>query len=87
MPIKIEEMRVFKKDLKRVGLSAELVYVLYLLVKKEPLPKRACDHSLWSAYQEFRECHVRPDLLLVYCYVRDTLELARLGSHSDVFKT
>ncbi|WP_158654461.1 type II toxin-antitoxin system RelE/ParE family toxin [Helicobacter salomonis] len=51
MPTKIEEICVFKKDLKRVGLGVELIQGLSLLVKRGPLPKRACNHPLWSVYQ------------------------------------
>ncbi|WP_120945113.1 type II toxin-antitoxin system YafQ family toxin [Helicobacter labacensis] len=84
--MRIEETRVFKKDLKRVGLSVELVHMLYLLIKRETLPSSACDHRLKGAFKEFRECHVKPDLLLIYRHVGGILELVRLGSHSDIFK-
>jgi mRNA interferase YafQ len=38
---------------------------------------------MWNGY---RECHVKPDLLLIYRKEgEDILRLARLGSHSGLF--
>ena len=52
----------------------------------ELLPKYK-DHALKGQYLGFRECHVKPDLLLVYRKNNDILELYLLdvGSHSDLF--
>jgi mRNA interferase YafQ len=37
----------------------------------------------WAGY---RECHLKPDLLLIYRKIgEETLTLARLGSHSELF--
>ena len=32
-----------------------------------------------------RDCHVKPDLVLIYEKPEGVLSLARLGSHSEVF--
>lgn len=42
-----------------------------LLQKGEPLPERFCDHELTSNYAGHRECHVLPDLLLIYRIFKD----------------
>lgn len=81
----------FKKDHKRAkrrGLDmSELRTVLESLSNEETLEKRYRDHALVGRYIGFRECHVRPDWLLVYSIDRDALILvaARTGTHSDLF--
>lgn len=50
------------------------------------LPARYRDHALHNNWEGFRECHIRPDLLLVYAYIGDdTLWLERLGTHTEIF--
>ncbi len=46
------------------------------------------DHKLTGKYKEFRECHIKPDLLLMYRIYDEILELylAQVGSHSELFK-
>ncbi|HDX6298077.1 TPA: type II toxin-antitoxin system YafQ family toxin, partial [Campylobacter fetus subsp. venerealis] len=46
------------------------------------------DHQLKGEYKDFRECHIKPDLLLVYKKDKDLLILIafKLGSHSEIFK-
>ncbi len=81
----------FKKDYKRAkrrGLDmSELRTVLESLSNEETLEKRYRDHALVGRYIGFRECHVRPDWLLVYSIDRDALILvaARTGTYSDLF--
>lgn len=45
------------------------------------------DHPLVGNYRGFRECHVRPDWLLIYLMEDDilTLTLVDTGSHSDLY--
>lgn len=75
----------FKKDFKKQGLSSELITVLYHLINDKPLPEKYKDHRLIGNLNEFRECHVRPDLLLLYQIKDSTLVLVRLTSHSELF--
>ncbi|WP_121022111.1 type II toxin-antitoxin system RelE/ParE family toxin [Helicobacter vulpis] len=84
--MRIKESQAFKKDLKRIGLSAPLVHILHLLLNKEALPPSARSHGLKGGLGGFLECHVKPDLLLLYRIQEDTLELGRLGTHADIFK-
>jgi len=82
----------FKKDYKREAkgrhratLDAELVAVISLLAADAPLPERHRDHALTGDWTDHRDCHVRPDLVLIYRKPDDgTLELIRLGSHSEL---
>ena len=65
----------------------ELFKVISMLQKQEPLPEEKRDHSLVGNYKGYRECHVRPDLLLIYKIKKKELELLlfRIGTHSDLY--
>ena len=57
-----------------------------LLATNQPLPEKFKDHALTGEYTHHRECHLRPDLLLIYKLPDGhTLRLVRLGSHSELF--
>ena len=63
-----------------------MVTVLDALVTDQPLDARYRDHDLSGDWAGYRECHVKPDLLLIYRKSDgDILGLARLGSHSELF--
>ncbi|MGP1604344.1 MAG: type II toxin-antitoxin system mRNA interferase toxin, RelE/StbE family [Treponema sp.] len=46
-----------------------------MLQKQELLPEEKRDHLLAGNYKGYRECHVRPDLLLIYKIKEKDLEL------------
>ena len=58
-----------------------------MLQKQELLPEEKRDHLLAGNYKGYRECHVRPDLLLIYKIKEKDLELLlfRTGTHSDLY--
>ncbi len=81
----------FKKDLKQIEKRgydlSRLEDVVNKLARREKLDTQYRDHALTGNYREFRECHVKPDWLLVY-RVDDNdllLFLFRTGTHSDLF--
>jgi mRNA interferase YafQ len=90
---KIERPGSFKRDYKaeakgqhKAILDGALVPVIQLLVDDQVLAPRYRDHDLTGDWAGFRECHIRPDLLLIYRKLGDDiLILARLGSHSELF--
>lgn len=60
--------------------------VVTLLAADRALPESCRDHALVSNWKGYRECHVKPDLLLIYRKEgEDVLRLARLGSHAELF--
>jgi mRNA interferase YafQ len=83
----IERSSAFKRDFKKHGdIDTGLIEVLYKLLNDEVLPDKYRDHSLTGDWLGYRECHVKPDLLLIYKQSdENTLRLARLGSHSELF--
>jgi mRNA interferase YafQ len=80
----------FKRDYKSLtrsvpGLDAMLAETIGRLAKGETLPSRYKDHPLVGDWKGFRDCHLRPDLVLIYSVSETELTLVRLGSHSDLF--
>ncbi|WP_139182336.1 type II toxin-antitoxin system YafQ family toxin, partial [Vibrio cholerae] len=49
------------------------------------LEPKNVDHPLTGNWVGFRDCHIKPDLVLIYRVFNDQLQLARIGSHSDLF--
>ena len=80
----------FKKDYKKLSTSDKtlLKEVVILFANGKTLDKNYKDHSLIGNYLGCRECHLKPDLLLIYRINDDVLELAltRVGTHSKLFK-
>ena len=91
MKLRLVPTSQFKKDCKRAkkrGLDmSELQAVLDRLGNGDQLEERYRDHFLVGGYAGFRECHIRPDWLLIYAVDEDRLILAaaRTGTHSDLF--
>lgn len=78
--------RKFDKEYKNAGgLNAELIDVVYHLIHDKPLPEKYRNHPLKGNWQGFWDCHVRPDLVLIYKITNDAIELHRLNSHSELF--
>lgn len=90
----IERATAFKRDYKRVKATPHhskdvdtlVSSVVTLLLIDQALPENNRDHPLSGDWVGYRECHVKPDLLLIYRKPdANTLRLARLGSHSELF--
>ena len=88
----IKRTSQFKKDYKRemkgkngLTLKADLVKALHPLANDEPLSVRYFDHALKGNWEDHRDCHLKPDLILIYRKPdAETLQLVRLGSHSEL---
>ena len=81
----------FKRDAKRLrnapAVVADLLPVIDLLAADAPLPPKFRDHALKNDWEGCRDCHIRPDVVLIYKKTADglVLLLLRVGSHSDLF--
>ena len=88
---KIYPLNSFKRDLKNVikrGYDVSLLdEVVMKLANGEKLPEKNRDHALTGNFKGCRECHIKPDWLLIYQIADDelVLYLTRTGSHSDLF--
>jgi len=82
----------FRKDYRREKsgqhgkkIDGLLMDTVNLLAADSILPHRYFDHPLSGEWKDHRDCHIRPDLVLIYRKPDDsTLELVRLGSHSEL---
>ena len=89
---KIRFIGRFRRDYKREKsgrhgkyLDSILAEVLDLLASDTPLPRRNFDHALSGDWSDHRDCHIRPDLLLIYRKPdEEHLDLVRLGSHAEL---
>ncbi len=79
----------FKKDYKKLTKNEKdlVKNIIVKLANGETLEEKYKDHKLIEDYIGCRECHIKPNLLLIYRYDNDILELAlvRTGSHSELF--
>jgi mRNA interferase YafQ len=82
----------FKRDYKRErkgrygrDLDDDLIATVTLLASDGILPRQLFDHPLSGSWSDHRDCHIKPDLILIYRKPDPTtLELVRLGSHSEL---
>ena len=86
----IDRSSAFKRDYKREKktdplLDEAFLAVIVLLAGDDELPARLRDHPLGGDWKGYRDCHIRPDLVLVYAKDESKLTLVRLGSHSELF--
>lgn len=93
----------FKKDMKRerkgrhrATLRADVQAAVDMLADDIPLPAHMVDHPLGGNWKDHRDCHIRPDLVLIYRKStapkvkapkqpdKPKLHLVRIGSHSEL---
>lgn len=83
--------KTFLKDYSKVKFTDKLYvkYVVFVttLLKEELLPQEARDHSLTGKFSEYREFHISGDLLVIYKVGNNTLQLIRIGTHAQLFKS
>lgn len=60
--------------------------VMSLLAAQTALPAKYRDHALTGEWKEHRECHLKPDWLLIYYRTETVLIMVATGSHDDMFK-
>lgn len=80
----------FKRDLKAFAHNPsaleKIADTVWLLATEDSLPARYHEHPLKGKYTGTLECHVAPDLLLVYVRDETRVVLFRVGSHAALFK-
>jgi mRNA interferase YafQ len=76
----------FKKTIKMtIPDIIEVGNVIGSLQKEIPLDAKYVDHPRSGNWNGFRDWHIKPDLVLIYRIYENTLQLARIGPHSDIF--
>ena len=84
----------YRKDHRKMGKTLmdkhkdKLKTAITMLMEDMRLPEIYKDHPLSGEWNSYRECHIGPDLLLIYRVARQAkeLQLVRLGSHSALFR-
>lgn len=80
----------FKTDFKKISRSGrykidDFKTIVEHLLNGQSLQEKYKDHQLVGEWEGYRECHIKPDWLLIYKNNSDCLTLVRMGSHSDLF--
>lgn len=90
MKFGLARTKKFKRSFKKLHLkdNDEAIYidVVSKLLNEVPLDKKYKDHFLKGSSEKYKECHLKPDLLLIYRVYRDEVQLVDIGSHSDLFE-
>jgi len=89
---KIEFTTRFNRDFKREfkgqhgkTLDNNLRAAVALIASGIALPPNMRDHPLSGSWEDHRDCHLRPDLVLIYRFIgQDVVQFVRLGSHSEL---
>lgn len=86
----LEYSTQFKKDFRKITRLpfSDIILVGHIigrLQRGELLDVKHVDHPLTGNWRGFRDCHIKPDLLLIYRISNGILQLARIGSHSELF--
>ncbi len=89
MPLTIRQSTRFRRDVKRLQRqrkdTSRLKSIIETLVAEVPLDDQYRDHLLIGNWKGFRECHIQPGWLLIYRIAGEELQLARTGSHAELF--
>ncbi len=88
----IERTSQFKRDYKRekkgrhrAALTDDFTTVLTALAHDQTLADKFRDHALTGDWKDHRDCHIKPDLILIYRKPdAHRLQLVRLGSHGEL---
>lgn len=88
----IHRSTTFRKDIKRVARNPHFRKTVFLgvidaLARGETLAPQYRNHKLMGEFSGCFECHLQPDLLLIYLIDRDAqaVRLIRIGSHAELF--
>ncbi len=89
--LELEYSTQFKKDFKKIAKLSitdivEVGHVIKQLQLGKTLSEKYLDHPLSGDWKNYRDCHIKPDLVLIYKIDTDSLKLARIGTHSELFR-
>lgn len=89
MTYRLFKSNQFKRSYKKLQLSDKdeqaFIDIAYKLLNGIALDSKYRDHTLVGEYVQYRECHIKPDLLLIYKIEDDIVKLVDIGSHSELF--
>lgn len=90
--LEFDTSTLFRRDYKRISrnsrypdFEAKFQALAPLLLSGKALPSKYKEHKLIGKYIGCHECHLAPDLMLIYKYGSKYVQLVRLGTHADLF--
>lgn len=90
--LEFDTSTAFRRDYKRLirtsrypDFEDRFQELAHFLLTGRVLPPKYKEHKLLGKFVGCHECHMAPDLLLIYRYKPNFVELIRLGSHSELF--
>lgn len=88
--LSLQRHRIFLKDIKKITFinTQDAKYIDYIskLLNKDTLPSESRVHPLTGKFNKFREFHIGGDMVIIYKIEDETLQLIRIGSHSQLFR-
>ncbi len=89
MKLRLFKSNQFKRSFKKLQLSDSeeqaFIDVAYKLLNAIDLEEKYRNHFLKGEYAGCKECHIKPDLLIIYTIVDDVLQFIDIGTHSELF--
>ena len=89
MKYNVKFAHAFKKSYRKLAQKEQdlMFELIDRLANNETLEEKYHDHKLKGEFLGYRECHIKPDLLLLYQKHDDILVLVciNVGSHSELF--
>ena len=86
--IKITPTTAFKRDVKKLDFDLSKfpvwIEVMDCFENRKKLPKARQDHKMKGEYKKYRNCHIKPDLVLLYERKGDCIILHRIDTHSEL---
>lgn len=79
--------RDFKREIKgkyRLVIQNNLPLIVDKLADNQELEVKYRDHTMTGNWVDCRDCHIKPDLILIYRKYDEVLQLIRLGTHSEL---
>ena len=90
MKYNLHATKKFKKSLKKLQATNKDKLLIFQIIKdltnNKTLDKKYKNHFLEGNYINCQECHIKPDLLLIYKIDEQNLYLVNIGSHAKLFK-
>lgn len=84
----IKTTKQFKTDFKKLNYQEQkdVQEIVNQLEAGKQLPEKARDHPLKGKMRGLRDCHVRPDLILIYSKEEQLklIKLIRVGNHNNL---
>jgi len=75
----------WKKTVRGTPLEKELEALMRMLAADMELPPKHRDHALAGTRANLRDCHLRPDVVVIYEKTAGELGMRRIGSRSELF--